>query len=196
MKKSESGIFHFHFFLASDSEIGYSETEGRSVKMTKEQYEKWSAPYRRKRNGISILIGIDRAITAVVFVSYPVLLAALMLQKLYGEMLLCVVVPAVSFVLVSLFRKFYSAPRPYEILDIQPLIKKNTKGKSFPSRHVFSVFMIGMTYFYMYWPAGIAIGILGIALAYVRVVGGVHFPKDIAAGALIGILSGMLYFIR
>ena len=34
MKKSESGIFHFHFFLASDSEIGYSETEGRSVKMT------------------------------------------------------------------------------------------------------------------------------------------------------------------
>ena len=147
MKKSESGIFHFHFFLASDSEIGYSETEGRSVKMTKEQYEKWSAPYRRKRNGISILIGIDRAITAVVFVSYPVLLAALMIQKLYGEMLLCVVVPAVSFVLVSLFRKFYSAPRPYEILDIQPLIKKNTKGKSFPSRHVFSVFMIGMTYF-------------------------------------------------
>ncbi|MCI9415880.1 MAG: phosphatase PAP2 family protein [Eubacterium sp.] len=164
--------------------------------MTKEQYEKWSAPYRRKRNGISILIGIDRAITAVVFVSYPVLLAALMLQKLYGEMLLCVVVPAVSFVLVSVFRKFYSAPRPYEILDIQPLIKKNTKGKSFPSRHVFSVFMIGMTYFYMYWPAGIAIGILGIALAYVRVVGGVHFPKDIAAGALIGILSGILYFIR
>ena len=196
MKKSESGIFHFHFFLASDSEIGYSETEGRSVKMTKEQYEKWSAPYRRKRNGISILIGIDRAITAVVFVSYPVLLAALMIQKLYGEMLLCVVVPAVSFVLVSLFRKFYSAPRPYEILDIQPLIKKNTKGKSFPSRHVFSVFMIGMTYFYMYWPAGIAVGILGIALAYVRVVGGVHFPKDIAAGALFGILSGMLYFIR
>lgn len=119
-----------------------------------------------------------------------------MLQKLYGEMLLCVVVPAVSFVLVSVFRKFYSAPRPYEILDIQPLIKKNTKGKSFPSRHVFSVFMIGMTYFYMYWPAGIAIGILGIALAYVRVVGGVHFPKDIAAGALIGILSGILYFIR
>ena len=48
----------------------------------------------------------------------------------------------------------------------------------------------------MYWPAGIAIGILGIALAYVRVVGGVHFPKDIAAGALIGILSGILYFIR
>jgi len=106
----------------------------------------------------------------------------------------CAAIPAVSFAAVSAFRAVYSAKRPYEVLDIQPLIKKETEGKSFPSRHVFSVFIIGMSFFYIAEPMGIAAFVSGTALAYLRVVGGVHFPKDVAAGALFGILCGLPYF--
>jgi membrane-associated phospholipid phosphatase len=43
---------------------------------------------------------------------------------------------------------------------------------------------------------GILIGIAGILLAWSRVAGGVHFPRDVIAGALIGVFSGVIgYYV-
>lgn len=162
--------------------------------MTKEQYEHWSAPFRRKNRSLKILKTADKLITGAVFVSYPLLLLYLFLQGNDRWLYFGILIPAVSFILVSLFRSVYSAPRPYEVLEITPLIAKETKGKSFPSRHVFSAFIIGMTFLFVITPIGILILAAGTVMAYIRVVGGVHFPKDTAAGALFGILCGMLYF--
>ncbi|MBO5303031.1 MAG: phosphatase PAP2 family protein [Lachnospiraceae bacterium] len=162
--------------------------------MTKEQYEKISAPFRRSKKGMTIIRCADKVLTVLIFAAYPVLIVYLLLQGLYARGIKCIAIPAISFVLVSAFRKVYSAKRPYEALDIVPLIKKDTVGKSFPSRHVFSVFIIGMTFFYINRPWGMVVGIVGILMGYVRVVGGVHFPKDVFAGAVIGILCGMCYF--
>lgn len=163
--------------------------------MTKEQYEKWSAPYRKSKCRMRILVGIDKILALMIFISYPVLLAYLICTNHISDLYRCILVPGVSFVVVSLFRRIYSAPRPYEQLDIQPLIHKDTVGKSFPSRHVFSIFLIGMTFFYIERPIGIFIGILGIVMAYARVIGGVHYPKDVAAGAAMGILCGLCFYI-
>ena len=151
--------------------------------MTKEQYERWSAPFRKRKGGRAVLRAIDKGITRAVFVSYPLLLGLLFLSRRFTELFFCVCVPGASFLGLSFFRKAFSAPRPYESL-----------GKSFPSRHVFSVFVIGMTFFWICRPIGAAVGVLGLLLAYVRVAGGVHFPKDVAAGAALGILCGSLYF--
>lgn len=163
--------------------------------MTKQQYERWSSPFRNMKAGARIISAVDHAITLFTFFAYPCLLAYLLLKSRMIDLFICTFLPAVSFFAVSLFRNIYSAPRPYEIMDIHPLIEKKTKGKSFPSRHVFSIFMIGMTFFYIARPAGILICALGILLSYLRVAGGVHFPKDVVAGALIGILCGMLYWL-
>lgn len=163
--------------------------------MTQEQYEKWSAPIRRKKYGAIFLIGIDKIMAGILFISYPVLLLYLLMNGRIKELLLCTVIPAASFVIVSLFRSVYAQKRPYEVFDIVPLIPKQTKGKSFPSRHVFSVYIIGMTFFYVVKPVGIVIFLSGILMAYIRVAGGVHFPKDVAAGAVIGILCGLLYYL-
>lgn len=163
--------------------------------MTKEQYEKWSLPFRKWKSGAKFLFVLDKLITGMVFLAYPALLFFFVIRQRFADLFFCFMIPAVSFLLVSFFRKIYSAPRPYEVLDISPLLKKTTKGKSFPSRHVFSIFMIGMTFFYWNAWSGIVMGIFGILLAYIRVVGGVHFPKDVAAGALLGILCGLLYVL-
>ena len=54
--------------------------------------------------------------------------------------------------------------------------------------------MIAMAIGYVWMPGGILFLILGVLLAVIRVIGGVHFPRDVAAGASIGILVGILGF--
>lgn len=113
-----------------------------------------------------------------------------------AALLYAIAVPAISFVLVSLLRRCINAPRPYEVFNAQPVIAKDTLGKSFPSRHTFSIFIIGMT-FYACCPltwSGPAILALGCVLGAIRVLAGVHFPRDVIAGALAGILCGIVGF--
>ena len=159
--------------------------------MTKRQYEKITVPLRKHPHSIQVVKTLNKAATILVYFAYPVLLLALALHhdvRLWKVLL----TPAISFILVSIFRNSFNAPRPYEVLNIVPIIHKDTKGKSFPSRHVFSIFVIAMTFYYISMPMGICLMILGIMLALVRVIGGVHFPKDVIAGAIIGILSGVI----
>lgn len=136
---------------------------------------------------------LNRLITVVVYAAYPIVLLTLLITR--DERLLRVILtPSISFVLVSLFRRYVNAPRPYEVIDKVPLINKDTQGKSFPSRHVFSAFVIATTIYFIYSPLGVVLMLAGCILAVLRVIGGVHFPRDVIAGAVIGILSGVLGF--
>ena len=101
-------------------------------------------------------------------------------------------IPAICFLTVTIFRKVINKQRPYEKLPIQSLIKKDKKGQSFPSRHVFSIFLIATLWFCFWKPVGIFLFIAGIFLAIVRVIGGVHFISDVCAGAALGILAGWI----
>lgn len=145
-------------------------------------------------------------ITKAIYLAYPCLLITLILQPgayetlvsdpLSSTFLQALLVPFVSFVLLSVFRSVINAPRPYEIFGYPSLISKNTHGKSFPSRHVFSIFIIGTTFLFS-CPIpgpGIVILCLGILLAGLRVVSGIHFPRDVIVGALLGIGAAMLGF--
>lgn len=163
--------------------------------MNKETYEKITEPIRSHPNGIRNLKLLNRVTTTSVYLIYPISLLVLLMNgdKRFWKVLF---IPGVSFVLLSIFRNLLNAPRPYEVLDIVPIIDKETKGKSFPSRHVFSVFVIGMTLYYIFKPLGIALMLIGIIVGIVRVLGGVHFPRDVIAGATIGIgcsLIGWLF---
>lgn len=161
--------------------------------MTKDTYEKITGPLRNHPGEVKILKTVNKLLTVLVYCAYPILLLSLALSH-DVRFLRVLLTPGISFVLVSLFRNYINAPRPYEVLDIVPIIYKDTKGKSFPSRHVFSVFVIAMAMYYISMPMGIALMIIGILLAVVRVIGGVHFPKDVIFGAVIGILSGLVGF--
>lgn len=159
--------------------------------MTKETYEKITRSLRGHPRRIRFLQSANKILTIFVYCAYSALLLFAAVQKdmRFWRILLT---PAVSFLLVSVFRRLLNAPRPYEALDIVPLIKKDTKGKSFPSRHIFSVFVIAVAFLYISLPLGILFTAIGLLLAVVRVIGGVHFPKDVIAGAVIGILSGII----
>ena len=160
--------------------------------MTAQQYNQWTKIIRESRFGVSILRGIVRGITAVTFFSYGVLLFWLMFSHQWNSLYQSVLVPGVSFVAVSVFRRCNSAKRPYEELNIQPLLNKETRGRSFPSRHVFSSVMIAMTFFEVNTGIAVVLLVLSAVLAVSRVLGGVHYIRDVAAGAAIGVLCGLI----
>lgn len=161
--------------------------------MTKEQYVKITEPMRNNPEKMKRVVAMNQILTGVVFMVYPLYMAVL-----YGEndpkLLRVILVPAISFVFVTILRRIINAPRPYEKFDIPPVIEKDTKGKSFPSRHVFSVFIIAVAIFYSHTGPGILIGLIGVAMAVIRVLGGVHEVKDVVAGAVIGLLCGIVGF--
>lgn len=161
--------------------------------MTAEQYERWTQPFRNDARLLKVLTVGNRVETYLFYILYPLLLAILCVT---GSPLLLksVAVPAAAFVLVSVLRRVVNAPRPYEVLDIEPLIAKDTRGKSFPSRHVFSVYMIAMAWMPFNGVVGVILLLLGIDMMVIRVLGGVHFPKDVIAGALCGVAAGLFGF--
>ena len=161
--------------------------------MRKEFYDKLAEPFERDEGRRKRLLKLNTVITNLVYAVYPVLLVVslFMRDKSFFKVLL---VPAVTFFLVTLFRKLCNAKRPYEVWEISPLISKETKGHSFPSRHVFSIYMIAMAAGYLWWPLAIVLFVAGVFLAAARVVGRVHFLKDVIAGATLGVGLGIVGF--
>lgn len=101
----------------------------------------------------------------------------------------------IPFGAVSIMRRVIDLKRPYEIFLIDELahLKDRSKsGRSFPSRHVFSAFLIGTLWGMYSSPICAAVILLGVLLAVERVLLGIHFIKDVISGAIIGILSGLI----
>lgn len=164
--------------------------------MTKEKYEKITNTLRRNERTSKALSFLNKLLTYIIFVAYPTMLIYLFIEK--RELLLrAIIVPAAGFLLLSVFRRAVNFPRPYEVFGIPPVIPKKTKGKSFPSRHVFCVALIGMTALYTFesYIFGIATIIIALMMSFLRVFSGIHFPRDVIAGFLCGIIVGAVLFI-
>ena len=102
-----------------------------------------------------------------------------------------VMVPGLGFLLLSWVRARIDAPRPYELAAVNPLLDSSTHGKSFPSRHVGSGALIGSSLTYLHPLLGIGVLLITLVLAVVRVVGRVHFPRDVVAGYIAGVAFGL-----
>lgn len=126
---------------------------------------------------------------------YGLVLLSAYINKGWKELLAFILLPAIGFALLSAIRKQLNQARPYEKWAIQPLLAKDTLGKSMPSRHVFSATVISMCLLYFFWLPGLLCLLLSAGLAAVRVIGGVHYPKDVLVGYLCGIFWGALIFL-
>lgn len=104
------------------------------------------------------------------------------------------IVPAVSVLATTLLRNQLNFPRPFQVYSYTPLVEHKT-GKSFPSRHTTCAFAIGIGCLYLNIGYGVFMMILAVAVAVARVLCGVHFIRDVLAGAGISMLFSFLgYF--
>lgn len=164
-------------------------------------YHRLTRPFRRHPRWITALRLTNRGIEVIMYGAYPIIVAGLAWQGfsigwvgVLPRLLRLVLIPGGGFILLSLVRRLLNAPRPYEQWPLDPLIAREKRGDSFPSRHVFSATVIAMAALWLDWHWGWPLLVLAVLLAAIRVIGGVHYPRDVVAGALCGLVVGGLLF--
>ena len=163
-------------------------------------YQEWyghvAANIKNKPFLLSLLRTFNRFMTVVVPIVYLTLLATTYFQKGLGrQILIYIFIPASGFVILSLLRKKINAPRPYEVWEIVPLLDRDSPGQSMPSRHVFSASIISMACLHASLTMGMICLILSAFLGLVRVLGGVHYPKDVVVGYMCALVWGVIFFL-
>ncbi|WP_173283309.1 MULTISPECIES: phosphatase PAP2 family protein [unclassified Streptococcus] len=166
------------------------------MKNYQEWYDHIAGNIENKPFLLRLLRAFNRFMTVVMPMIYLTLLATTYLQEGLGKKIwIYLFVPASGFVILSLLRKKINAPRPYEVWDITPLLDRDSLGQSMPSRHVFSATIISMACLHASLSVGVILLVFSALLGLVRVLGGVHFPKDVVVGYICGLVWGVLFFL-
>jgi len=98
----------------------------------------------------------------------------------------------ISHLIVQLFKKFLPRLRPYQALQNVNTGHKLYKDASFPSGHSTAAFCTA-TVFSITLPAlAVLFFLLALLVAVSRVYLGMHYPSDITAGAVLGVVIAVL----
>ena len=166
------------------------------MKNYQEWYQNISSRLISHSTLLFLLRSFNRLMTVAMPLVYLTLLVTTYLQLGLGKQVgVYVLIPATGFIILSLFRKKINHPRPYETWDIRPLLEKDSSGQSMPSRHVFSATIISMACLHASLPVGLVCLLFSALLGLVRVLGGVHYPKDVLVGYACGFMWGLLFFL-
>jgi len=157
----------------------------------------------------------DRLLTIIIFALYPAALVFTFLSEfgviensltlkasliVHGAVLAedvfipMILIPLTGFIFCSILRRCINRKRPFAVTGEEPLIEKKNEGRSFPSRHAFSAFVIGLTILFLSISlnmtvgviVGIVILILGAMICHLRVLAKIHYPSDVIFGACFG----------
>ena len=166
------------------------------MKNYQEWYDHIASKIENKPIFLRLLRTFNRFMTVVMPIIYLTLLATIYLQQGLGKQVgIYLFIPASGFVILSFLRKKINTPRPYEKWDIKPLLDRDSPGQSMPSRHVFSATIISMACLHASLTMGMICLTLSAFLGLVRVLGGVHYPKDVVVGYICGLVWGVIFFL-
>ena len=166
------------------------------MKNYQEWYGHMAGKIEKKSFLLSLLRTFNRFMTVVMPIVYLTLLVATYFQEGLGKQIwMYFFVPASGFVMLSLLRKKLNAPRPYEVWEIVPLLDRDSPGQSMPSRHVFSATIISMACLHASLSVGVILLVLSAFLGLVRVLGGVHYPKDVVAAYICALVWSVIFFL-
>lgn len=105
------------------------------------------------------------------------------------EWLICAVLGPVAIVLNYGIKLLVKRPRP--VLEGLPPLGGAPSSLSFPSAHALSSFAVA-TAMYRVDPATAGALVVALAISLGRPYLGMHYPSDVLAGALLGILLGLI----
>lgn len=102
----------------------------------------------------------------------------------------------INFIITNLILKNVVARiRPYEVLQGLDLLVKNAHDYSFPSGHTSSVFAVsGIIFLTCPKKVGIPALLFGVLMGYSRLYVGIHYPSDVLAGAVVGLVCSYLVY--
>jgi undecaprenyl-diphosphatase len=112
----------------------------------------------------------------------------------YWRMVLEAFIAAVftRFVLAEIIRWLWFRQRPFVVENFIPLISQSPLEASFPSGHATFYFALSTIVYFYNKKAGILFYAGSFLIVVSRVFVGIHWPSDILAGAILGILMGWI----
>lgn len=96
------------------------------------------------------------------------------------------------FVLAEIIRWLWFRPRPFVSLHLAPLVNQSPAEASFPSGHASFFFALSTIIYFYNKKLGIIFYVGSFLIVLARVFVGIHWPSDILAGAVLGILMGYI----
>ncbi|EWH21823.1 undecaprenyl-diphosphatase [Bacillus haynesii] len=100
----------------------------------------------------------------------------------------------IAEVLGKIAGSLYSNYQPFAVLANVNKLLEHEIDNSFPSDHTILFFSIGFLIFLFHKKTGWLWLVLAFTVGISRIWSGVHYPLDVAAGALLGVLSALFVF--
>ena len=128
------------------------------------------------------------------------ILAILILRYLKKEKYLkiaemCLYALVLSGIIAACLKLTFHSPRPFTVLDHVRQLTIPSEPNSFPSGHTSSSLSVASVLVWMLRENLIAVVLLvcfAVLIAFSRIYVGVHHPFDVAVGAVVGIVSGVV----
>ena len=136
----------------------------------------------------------DVLFKSIHYLSYVFLISLVLyfaFKKKKSIVLLMVIAAIISSLTAGLIKATIERERPYQVLDVRQLVDED-ENKSFPSNHVQLSFALSTIVLYFYKKPGMILFLLSAIMAFGRIYVGVHYPSDVLAGAMIGVLLSTL----
>ncbi|AHZ14788.1 undecaprenyl-diphosphatase [Bacillus velezensis] len=136
----------------------------------------------------------------IVLAEYAVFILALVMLVFWftrnDRNRMMVIQAGVAFIIAEMIGKIagqlYSNHQPFAVLSNVNKLADHAVDNSFPSDHTILFFSISFSFWLVYKKTGWIIFALSVAVSRIWV--GVHYPFDVAAGALFGIISAVLSY--
>ena len=160
--------------------------------MNRNNYEKITNFFKNNKAANTALKIVYKYLPLIIFILYPIGIVWVFFKQ--SEIFFqFVLVPLGVFLMVTALRKLINEQRPYEKYEIQPVFAKDTKGKSMPSRHTASAFVISMAMLKINPYLGIGFLAVSFVIMISRVLAGVHYIKDVVVGMSISVIIGYTF---
>ncbi len=163
--------------------------------MNKNRYIANKEWFANNKTAYKILKVLYKFLPLIMVATVPVLIIVKALMGIDYDFLRMIYIPLFTLGLVTLLRKIINKPRPYEVYKTEPVIKRDGKGQSFPSRHTASAFIIAMCAIPVSLPLTICLLFVSVLIGLTRIFAGVHFISDVIMGAVLSVITGLVFFV-
>lgn len=161
-------------------------------KINRQAYKTVTDFFKNNKTANVLLKIIYKYLPLLVFIFYPIGIVWVFFKQ--SEIFFqFVLVPLGVFIMVTVLRQLINEQRPYEKYGIEPVFAKDTKGKSMPSRHTASTFVISMAMLKINPYLGIVYFSVSFAIMISRVLAGVHYIRDVVVGMSLSVIIGYIF---
>ena len=130
--------------------------------------------------------------SGIVWILITIVLIAMKRYRKYGYMLALALIITLVVGNITL-KPLIARTRPFDANDLESiLLIEAPTDYSFPSGHTMSSFAAAIVLIYMDKKVGIIAMILAVLIAFSRLYLYVHYPSDVFAGMILGILSAII----